>query len=132
MTHANHPGPAGADWPERCRPHDRRKFARPSGDAGGFGNPAQPPEVISLYQAAKRLGLRDRSKGNYTPLLANLAAREGCEIRRVPGDAPCMRAADLPRLGRALAAWLGRPRMWPRKPRRAGAVIGVENTGARS
>jgi hypothetical protein len=55
--------------------------------------------VISLHEAAKRLGLLARSRSNWTPTLLKIAADIGLEIRHDPEDRTAtMRSADLPRL----------------------------------
>lgn len=83
--------------------------------------PGAPGEVVSLFEAAKRLGLRERSLTNWTPLLVNLCKKGLIDVRYAAGDrVPCVRVADLRHIGALVERHINRPRMWPVKPRKSG------------
>lgn len=75
--------------------------------------------VVSLYEASKRIGLRERAQINWTPMLLSLCQDGDIEVRRDPAGVPCCRVADLERLGRLVARHLERRRRWGKKIRAA-------------
>jgi len=73
---------------------------------------------VTLYEAARRIGLATNRKANYTAMLRSLCFEGRIEIRNVPGDVECIRVADLPRLARIVRQYRARPRIWPTKKTR--------------
>ena len=114
-------------WPERCRPsppRDRRQNVSLSPIPGAAKSDPSGPrggdvDVISLHEASRRMGLLLLARKSWNPLLLSLCAELGIDVRRVPGDAPCIRDSDLPRLERRVRKHLDRKPLWgasrPRK-----------------
>ena len=77
-----------------------------------------PTEVISLWEAAKRLGLHDRGTGrpsNWTPFLVALCRRGCLDVRYDDNQIPLILSTTLDALGTLVQRHFGRQRMWPVK-----------------
>jgi hypothetical protein len=109
----------GPDWGPKYRliraAIERREDARiddPRADPRKPLESSDADAVISLHEAAKRLGLLARSRSNWTPTLRKVCADANIEIRDDPEDRTAtMRAADLPRLRAATERHFGRRRI---------------------
>lgn len=122
----------GPDWGPRCSPFPRTAVRTENAQTPARrDDPRAPMEssdgdaIISLYEAAKRLGLLAKSRSNWTPTLRKVAADIGLEIRFDPEDGTAtMRAADLPRLRAATERHFDRRRIATGNPKAARPIKG--------
>ena len=78
-------------------------------------------EVISLWEAAKRIGLHSRGSGrpsNWTPFLAAICKRGFIDVRRDDSKVPRIRSTDLEYIALLVQRHFERPRLYPTKGER--------------
>jgi hypothetical protein len=121
----------GPAWPERCRPFAPRAGGQPLSLLPLPQIPKPSPSrssdpgtgVITLHEAARRMGLLLRAKKSWTPFLLNLCSQKGIDVRRDPFGVPCMRLSDLPILERAVRAHQNRKLPWAARPCRKNLAV---------
>jgi hypothetical protein len=71
--------------------------------------------LISLYEAAKRLGLREQSRTNWTPHLREICRRGHIPIQTDEFGVPCIDVGRLGALETEIIRYRSRPPAWPKK-----------------
>lgn len=89
-------------------PRERSKPAlpwAPSLDLSGC------PRVVTLHEAAKRIGLLKRSRTNWNARLLILCEQGNIDVRGDDNGTPCIHSADLRKLAGLVAKHFNRPRL---------------------
>jgi hypothetical protein len=87
---------------------ERRRIADalPTNPRNSIGGGA----VVTLHWVAKRIGLHEKSRSNWTPMLKMLCGQHGIDVRDDDCGVASCRVADVPRIKAIVERHFKRPR----------------------
>lgn len=113
--HPSVPGGHAAMKPNLDGSVENMKIAAP--DIGRDASAVDQHEVVSLYEAGKRIGLMEKSRRNYSDFLKPLCRKGGIEVRLDDAGVACVRGSDVPALARLVQERLDRRWSLPARDR---------------